>query len=122
MSSTEIISDTGIYPVSKTSKIVRYFPDSDLRSGHLGLAKIARKNKVNVEELAAGEYCIFTNRKKTDLKMYVGGNIVAHYKSPRGHRINPKVIRIIPLFFNGREIDYDAALTAVMKREFPDLQ
>ena len=40
-----------IEPASKTTstsinKLIRYFPDTDLRAGHTGLGDIARKNKI----------------------------------------------------------------------------
>jgi hypothetical protein len=117
-----LVTAEGMYPVAIKSKIIRYFPETNLRSGHKGLAELAKKHKINVKELAIGEYCIFTNKSKTAIKMYAAGNVVAHYKDPNNRRLNSKVIKILPLFFNGKEINYDAALESVMKKEFPNLQ
>lgn len=117
-----LVTETGFYPIAIKPKIVRYFSDTNLRSGHKGLALEAKKHKINVKELAIGEYCIFVNKSKNAVKIYAAGNIVAHYKDPGNKRLNHKAIKILPMFFNGKEINYDAALEVVMKREFPELQ
>jgi hypothetical protein len=116
------INELGFIPTSIKPKIIRYFPDTNLRAGHKGLAEIAKKHKINVKELAAGEYCIFTNKARNAIKMYASGNTIAHHKDPNNRRINPLVIKYLPLFFNGKKIDYDKALDFAIRKEFPDLQ
>lgn len=100
------------------NRIIRYFPNTDLRNAHDGLRLIASKEKIDVDGLKVGEFVIFVNSKQTVLKMYTLGGIIAHLKMPQGHRINPKTIAEIPRFFSGSRINYDAALREVMHREF----
>ena len=101
-----------------TNRVVRYFPDTHLGNGHSGLAEIARKHDINVSRLDFGEFVIFVNKKQTALKLFAPGNIVAYLKMPGSTRLNPKVISMIPRFFNGTEIDYNKALREVIKKEF----
>ena len=103
---------------SAPNRVVRYFPDTHLGNGHEGLAEIARKHDVNVNRLDFGEFVIFVNKKQTALKLFAPGNIVAYLKMPGSARLNPKVIAMIPRFFNGTEIDYTRALKEVIKKEF----
>lgn len=101
------------------NKIVRYFPDSDLRGQHKALALQASKGKVNVDSLGAGEFLVFVNRKRDKLKMYTGGNVVAYLKMKDGHKLNPSVIRNLPKHFSGAGINYDAAMKETMQQQFP---
>jgi hypothetical protein len=96
-------------------KIIRYFSNSDLRSGHLGLAKIARNYKVDPRGLGAGEYLVFVNRAKTKVKVYTGGNIIAFLSSKT--RIDLRTIALIPKYFDGGEIKYSQALEEVIKKD-----
>lgn len=100
------------------NKIIRYFPDSNLRSGHRGLAMLAAKNGIKVNSLGAGEFLIFVNKRQNMLKMFASGNIIAHYKKEDGSRIDPRTIAHIPRHFSGSKINYDAALVQVLRREF----
>ena len=106
-----------------SAKIVYFAPDTDLRAGHDGLAKVARKSKqkIYVETLLPGEYLIFTNKAKNALKLYACGNVIAHLKLPPGQKLNMEAIQFIPCFFNGKKIDYDSALEEAMKKQFDRL-
>lgn len=99
------------------NRVIRYFPDTHLGNGHDGLAKIAEKNGINVKDLAWGEFVIFTNRKKTALKLYSQGNLVAHLRMPGEQRMDLRVISLIPRFFNGSSINYSAAIGEVLRKE-----
>lgn len=110
----------GKYSNYTHNRLVRYFPDTHLGNGHAGLAEIAKTHDINVSRLDFGEFVIFVNKKQTALKLYAPGNIVAYLKMPGSARINPKVIAMIPRFFNGVEIDYGRALKEVIRKEFPN--
>ncbi len=99
------------------NKIIRYFPDTDLRNAHAGLALIAKKYKVDVEDLTPGEFVVFINTKHTVLKMYASSGVIAHLKMKQGHKINPKTIAMIPRYFNGSTIKYDDALREVIETD-----
>ena len=101
------------------NKILQYFPDQDLRAGHLGLSVVANKAKIDTNSLGQGEFLVFVNRRRDKLKMYTGGNVVAYLKMPQGHRLDPRVIQHLPRHFNGAKINYDGAMRDVLKREFP---
>lgn len=91
------------------NRLIRYFPDTDLRYGHKGLSMLALANKIDTTCLV-DEYVVFTNKKKTDLKMCAPGNVVAHLKMPKGQYINLNVIADLPKYFDGKKINYEAAL------------
>lgn len=99
-------------------RVVRFFPETDLRNGHEGLGQIAKKQNVKVSTLGKGEYVLFTNKRLTGCKLFAPGNIVAYLKMPDNTRIDPRTIALIPRFFDGSKINYDAALTEVLKKEF----
>ena len=91
--------------------IVQCFFGADLRAGHEGLAKLARKHDLNVSTLAPGQYVIFINSHKDKLKLYAASNVIAYLRLERGRKIDLNAIREIPRVFQGRgRLDYDAAL------------
>lgn len=97
-------------------KIIRFFPETDMRNGHDGLAEIAKKNNVNVSQLKIGEYVIFTNKKKTAIKMYAPNHIIVHQRLPGGARLDTRVISLIPKYFNGTKINLEGALKEVITK------
>lgn len=99
-------------------RIVRYFPDTPLGNAHNGLAIIAGKHRIDVQNLSKGEYVIFVNKKQTALKMYAPGNVIAHLKTPHDTKLDPRIISLIPRFFDGKKIDYDAAIENILRKEF----
>lgn len=102
-------------------RIIRYFPDTDLRNGHDGLTGLAKKNGINVNRLDVGEFVVFVNKSKTSIKMFAPPNVIAYYKSTNG-KINPAVIQHLPNCFDGGSIDYDKAILKVVKKEFPQYE
>lgn len=99
------------------NRVIRYFPDTHLGNGHTGLAKIAQKNGINVRDLEWGEFVIFTNIKRTALKLFSQGHLVAHLKLPAG-KLDIRTISLIPRYFNGGQINYDGAIEEVIRKEF----
>lgn len=100
-----------------SGKIIRFFPDADLRAGHEGLKAHARDHKVDAENLKAGEFLVFCNRRQTGVKIYAPGNVVAYLKSPGDYRLDLRTIILIPRFFNGTYFDYNSALKKLFKGE-----
>lgn len=100
------------------ARAIQIFLDSDLRCSHDGLAMIAKKEKIDVSKLEPGEYVIFVNSAKDKCKVYAAFNVVAYLKPPKGHKIEMKVIQLIPVAFaaTGR-IDYDKALKELLEKE-----
>lgn len=103
----------------KAQRVVRYFPDTHLGNSHHGLREIAAKVGIRVEKLQLGEYAIFVNKRQTALKLFAPGNVVAYLKMPGDCRLDPRVIAMVPKFFNGTEIKYDAAIRELIQKQFP---
>lgn len=101
-----------------SQRIVRFFPDVDMRNGHDGLTELARSHKINVSDLVNGEYCLFLNRKLTHVKLFAPGNVIAHLKLPDNKKIDPSTIALIPRFFDGSKINYDKALSEAIRKKF----
>lgn len=99
------------------NEITRLVLNADLRCSHDGLSEMLKKTfKLETNDLEPGEYVVCVNSAKTIVKIFAAGNVIAHYKSPRG-MINLKTLRLIPKFFNGRALDYDGALGEVIRKE-----
>jgi hypothetical protein len=99
-------------------KILRYFPETDMRNGHDGLTKIAQKQGIRVDQLGLGEFVLFVNRNLNHAKLFTPGNVIAHLRMPNRHKIDPRTISLIPKFFNGTKINYTGALKEVLYKEF----
>lgn len=99
-------------------EIIRYFPETHMRYGHSGLTNIAKNHGVSVNKLQPGEYLMFVNKKQNALKMLTAGNVLCHLKMPGNERIDPRTITMLPKFFNGTEINYNAALSLAVKKYF----
>lgn len=98
------------------NQIIRCVFNADMRCGHDGLTKVAKKLSVNTSSLDIGQYIIFVNTAKTIVKIYAAGNVIAHYKSPKG-QINLKTLAFIPKYFNGHSLNYYGALAEVIRKE-----
>jgi hypothetical protein len=95
---------------TKSTRVVRFFPNADLRCSHDGLRLIAKENGIDPWELAPGEFLVFMNTNKNMMKIYAPGNVLAHVKSPDNRRIDLDIVRYIPRFFNGTEFKFEKAL------------
>lgn len=93
-----------------SQKIVHIFQDVHLGNAHHGLAEIAGKEGIEIAKLKMGEYVFFINSKRTALKMFSTGNVIAHLRMPNDQRLDMGVIVQLPRFFNGRSINYNEAL------------
>lgn len=96
------------------NRLVRYVPDADLRQGYDGMNK-----KVPLMNLGKGEFVAFVNRKRDKVKLCTGQDMVAYLRLPTGQRIDPRVIKYLPEFFNGQHLDYDKAVEKTLRKSFP---
>lgn len=101
----------------KENRILQIVFNADLRCSHDGLTIQAKKAGVTVSDLEIGEFIVFINAKKTMLKIYAAGNTIAHFKNQGYQRINLGILKMIPRFFNGKELKYDEALAEVIRQE-----
>ncbi len=97
------------------NRIVRVFPDTDLRNGHYGLAKVLAKHKITAGEIMHGEFVMFLNRTQTAFKLYAANNTLVYHKHSRG-RINLEAIKYFPEVFCAGDFSYDKALEKVLTR------
>lgn len=98
--------------INGTNRVIRYFPNSDLRCSHDGLRKVALDNGVDPWKLSQGEFLVFSNTAQNKIKVYAAGNLLAYLKAP--NRIDMDVVRQLPRFFNGRAFDFDAAVKTTL--------
>lgn len=103
---------------TKSTRVIRFFQNADLRCSHLGLRTIALEHGIDPYELSPGEFIVFANKKINKLKIYAPGNVIAYVKPPNDQRIDLNVIRLIPRFFNGSEFNYDSALRKHFELKF----
>lgn len=102
----------------KTNQVIRVVFDVNMNNGHFGLKEIAKKLKVNFEEMEVGDLICFLNTAKTIVKIVAaGGTTIAHFKHPLGHAIDMRTLSLIPKFFNGKELQYDKAIEEILGKE-----
>lgn len=103
---------------TRTSVTINYFPETHLGQAHKGLSTLAKKKKIDVDKLRPGEYVIFMNRRRNALKMFTCMNGIFHHKLPyESLRYDLRFIKLIPRFFNGKELNYDGALKEIIMKD-----
>lgn len=102
----------------KTNRVLRVVFNTDLRNSHDGLALLDKQFKIDTAKLSPGEYVVFINAKKTALKLYAAGQVVAHFRMPTHRKMDMRIIGMIPRFFNGSELKYDDALKELITAEW----
>ena len=95
-----------------------YFANSDMRCGHDGLAKVAKKRKIDLSNLKSGELVVFVNTQQNKVKVFTTGYTFSYLRMPSNQKLNPGVISLIPKFFNGGKIDYTGALRQIIIKQF----
>lgn len=96
------------------NRLVKYVPDADLRLGYDGLNK-----QVPLKNLGRGEFVAFVNRRQNKVKLCAGGDMVAYLRLEPGRKIDPRVIKLLPDFFDGGEIMYGKAVEKLLQTQFP---
>lgn len=110
------VQDTG-KSVIGGQNLAHIFVSVDMRLAHAGLIEFLKKKKIKVKE---GDYIVFMNSSRTIVKMFCNSDAaILHYKKA-GTKIDPGVIRYLPKYCNGAELDIDGAkaehLKDLMKR------
>ncbi len=100
---------------NKEEGIIQVFMNVDMRNMHEGLAEIASKNGINVQELKLGQFVVFINAMKTRVKIFAANDVVAYQRSRSG-KIQMETIQRIPESFGAGGFDYDSALRAVLTK------
>lgn len=90
-----------------SNKLLHIFFDVDMRCSHEGLGVLVKKKKIKINE---GDFVCFLNRTRNIVKMFCGSqDALLHYKKD-GRVIDPQVIKYLPKYAGGSEIDMDAAI------------
>ena len=92
------------------NRVVAVFVGVDLRCQHDGLAKVARKRRVEPLKLKPGQHVVFVNGKRDKVKMYSANMIVSYLKLPRGEVVDLRALKYFPESFSGGEISYTKAI------------
>lgn len=99
-------------------KIFKLFTNTHMGLGHDGLSKIARKNKIKLEELDETDLILFLNTKLDKLKVLgAQGKVIGYYRSPDRRRIEPKALKYIPHTFGVNGFDYEAACALLIQEK-----
>ncbi len=98
--------------------LVRCFIDTDLRSQHNGLAKIAARHRINVSRLRPGEHVMFINRARDKMKMYSANGVLSYLRLGDRRKVDMDTIGEIPRAFDGSlSLAYERALTKTVKQK-----
>ncbi len=97
-----------------TNTLVRHVAGADLRLGYTGLSK-----KVPLSKLGKGEFVAFVNNRLDKVKLCTCNDLVCYLRLPPGQKIDPNVITHLPEFFDGKSINYDAAVEKSLRKSFP---
>lgn len=97
--------------------ILRVFLNVNLRAGHDGLTKLAKDHQVKTSDLEPGSYIVFINAAKNKLKLYAANEVIAYLRLGKGRSIDMNTIRELPYVFNGKFINYDAALKTAVEKQ-----
>jgi hypothetical protein len=98
-------------------KIKLLIRNVNMGNGHLGLAALARKFKVDLEKIDGQDVVMFLNTAGDKLKI-VGakGTVIGYLRMPKGRRIYLEAIQWLPQTFHASgRIDYDSALKKALK-------
>ena len=95
-------------------RVIRLFTDVSMSNGHLGLAKLARNHRIQIDSLDK-EFVVFLNKAQTSFKLYAPGNIICHYRGTR--KVDLRAIQHLPRVFNGHSLNYDRAVQKVIEKE-----
>lgn len=91
------------------NKILRVFLETDMRSQHDGLIKVAKAQKVDLTSVNMGEHVLFINRKMDRIKLYSSSGVLSYFRSTKG-RLSLHVIEQIPRCFDAKgKINWDQA-------------
>lgn len=95
------------------TKLVNAFLDVDMRCQHDGLAKIAKKHRVDVWSLSPGEHVVFINRAMDRIKMFSPNGVLSYLRLKSDQRIDLDTLKYIPEAYDGSKdlrVTYSQAL------------
>lgn len=94
------------------SKLLHFFLDADMRCNHNGLKEFLKKKKI---AFSSEDYIVFMNKRRNMIKMFCKGNeVIMHYRADK-RIIDPGVIRYLPKYCDGKEMDVEGAIAEHLK-------
>ena len=103
------------------NRVLHIIPCASMSNGHKGLAMLAKKAKINPDNLQPGQFVLFINKAGNACKLLAANSVLVHYKHPKGHSLNYKALQLVPFFFDGQNLHYPEALKTIIKRDYPHL-
>lgn len=98
-------------------KILKLFLDVHMGLSHDGLAKIAFKNKVKLQELSEEDLLMFLNKAGDKMKILgAQGKVIGYLRLPMKRRIMKEALQYIPQTFGSSGFDYDAAVSVALEK------
>ena len=96
-------------------EIIRVFFQVHMGRSFDGLLTIAKSNKTKI---TPSSMVLFINSKKNKFKVLIGDNNLIYHRT-KDDRVFPlEAVKHFPLFFDGKEIDYNAAVAKSIKDKF----
>lgn len=99
-------------------RIKKLFLDIHMGLGHDGLAAIARKGHIKIDELSDSDLVMFINKANDKMKVLGGGGrVVGYLRMPDRARISLEALAYIPHTFGAEGFNYDAALKMSLEKK-----
>ncbi len=94
------------------------FENVSMGKGQVGLAKLARSHKIDVEKLGDGAWLFFLNAKCDKLKILApGGETLVYHRNKTGRKLTRELIESLPeLLGNKQPVTWSAAINKVFDR------
>jgi hypothetical protein len=82
----------------------------------IGLEQVMRDSKLNPDTIPNGKFTIFINRRQNAFKILIGKHHLVYHNN--GNRKFPlEAIQTFPEFFDGKKIDFAAAVKKAIQRK-----
>lgn len=107
-----------------SSGIKKVFLNVSMINRFDGLQRIAREAGVKLSEMDEGSYLVFVNHDRNKIAMLVGpqavgsGQVMAYTRLGQGRKVDLRLIAEIPKAFDGKELNYNKALTLAIDKAF----
>jgi hypothetical protein len=99
-------------------KIAHIFMNVDMRNGHSGLKEFCKDKRVKI---TPDDFIVFVNSTRTMMKVFCKGSEAIMHLKKDGHKLDLGIIKYLPKYCDGPEIDIDKAIADnikdVMKRK-----
>jgi hypothetical protein len=88
------------------NRAIHFFGGVSMTNGHDGLAEIAEKHKVVLDDLRPGEFACFVNKTFTAMKLMCAEGVLIHWRNPSHRALFSEVIETLPQFLADADIGF----------------